>query len=605
MRRAGRNHILLSLPPVLTKHSGCFCAMGCSGSKVTVATYNLYWWCVSNEYHNCHQFGGGQGFQELYKTIADNAPFDLAGFQECDDVEQVLRGADLQAFDYFAPKGSDAPMVWSTERFQKIGGPGSEWIAKDKWGDRLMNWVRLREKATNTSIFFANTHGPLDQCGGDAGSKAASNYQGAIDKHKQPEDKVVFTGDFNCGSMDETMMTLGQGLFNAATDQSFNGADHVLVSPGVNLCGYSSTGGFPSDHQFLKMHLSLDNGTSNSVPEPALPVAAPVPLLTSASETHSADDSSVRVSGCPPPGANPCCTSCPSSHFCPSDQGCYALGQSGCDGGLCAPALSAETRTEPPRCDEESEVCEEIEEQRTERFAEESELLEVSRVWSEGSWTADWGPGGPTWPSLVPERRSRRRRRPLQRSFSAADTLGLDALTLQTVWRVVLPTVGALFGGIAIYEPLCRICLTLGTPVEGPSCRQLLAMDQSQFMQNFLTVNGLLFTILCGNTYNSLYNQQEVLFHALFTEVSEAKSLLEQVKGKPLHAVLLRTASAQLDRIQGGLCLDGSAPPGCHWAGQELKVEPADLLANRPMDDPLETLGTELVMKIHGKSLRG
>ena len=49
MRRAGRNHILLSLPPVLTKHSGCFCAMGCSGSKVTVATYNLYWWCVSNE----------------------------------------------------------------------------------------------------------------------------------------------------------------------------------------------------------------------------------------------------------------------------------------------------------------------------------------------------------------------------------------------------------------------------------------------------------------------------------------------------------------------------------------------------------------------------
>jgi len=321
---------------VPTKHSGCFSAMGCSGSKVTVATYNLYWWCVSNEWHNCHQFAGGQGFKELYKTIADNAPFDLAGFQECDDVEQVLQGADLQAFDYFAPKGSDAPMVWSTERFQKIGGPGSEWIAKDKWGDRLMNWVRLREKATNTSIFFANTHGPLDQCGGDAGSKAASNYQAAIDKHKQLEDKVVFTGDFNCGSMDETMMTLGQGLFNAATDQSFNGADHVLVSPGVNLCGYSSTGGFPSDHQFLKMHLSLDNSTSNSVSEPAAPVAAPVPLLTPASETIAADDS-VRASGCPLPGANPCCTSCPSSHFCPSDQGCYAIGQSGCDGGLCAP----------------------------------------------------------------------------------------------------------------------------------------------------------------------------------------------------------------------------------------------------------------------------
>ncbi|CAE7671578.1 unnamed protein product [Symbiodinium sp. CCMP2456] len=240
-------------------------------------------------------------------------------------------------------------------------------------------------------------------------------------------------------------------------------------------------------------------------------------------------------------------------------------------------ALSAETRTEPPRCDAEAEVCEEIEEQRTERLADESELLEVSRVWSEGSWTADWGPGGPTWPSLVPERRSRRRRRPLQRSFSAADTLGLDALTLQTVWRVVLPTVGALFGGIAIYEPLCRWLqdmLDIGNTGRGPIL-QLLAMDQSQFMQNFLTVNGLLFTILCGNTYNSLYNQQEVLFHALFTEVSEAKSLLEQAclvcQGRPFYPKMLDSIG---DYVSTDL--------------RRLDVEPADLLANRPMDDPLE-----------------
>eukprot|EP00439_Symbiodinium_sp_Y106_P087440 s60_g54.t1 len=141
----------------------------------------------------------------------------------------------------------------------------------------------------------------------------------------------------------------------------------------------------------------------------------------------------------------------------------------------------------------------------------------------------------------------------------------LDALTLQTVWRVVLPTVGALFGGIAIYEPLCRWLqdmLDIGNTGRGPIL-QLLAMDQSQFMQNFLmlgsgnadvirgvsillfemTVNGLLFTILCGNTYNSLYNQQEVLFHALFTEVSEAKSLLEQAclvcQGRPFYPKML------------------------------------------------------------------
>lgn len=162
-------------------------------------------------------------------------------------------------------------------------------------------------------------------------------------------------------------------------------------------------------------------------------------------------------------------------------------------------------------------------------------------------------------------------------SFSAADTLGLDALTLQTVWRVVLPTVGAFFGGIAIYEPLCRWLqdmLDIGNTGRGPIL-QLLAMDQSQFMQNFLTVNGLLFTILCGNTYNSLYNQQEVLFHALFTEVSEAKSLLEQAclvcQGRPFYPKMLDSIG---DYVSTDL--------------RRLDVEPADLLANRPMDDPLE-----------------
>ena len=74
-------------------------------------------------------------------------------------------------------------------------------------------------------------------------------------------------------------MKLGQGLSNAATDQSFNGADHVLVSPGVQLCGYSSTQGFPSDHQFLKMDLSLADDSRSAKEGPPLPLAASAPLL--------------------------------------------------------------------------------------------------------------------------------------------------------------------------------------------------------------------------------------------------------------------------------------------------------------------------------------
>ena len=57
---------------------------------------------------------------------------------------------------------------------------------------------------------------------------------------------------------------------------------------------------------------------------------------------------------------------------------------------------------------------------------------------------------------------------------------------------------------------------------------QVLAADEAQFVQNFLTVIGLLFSILAGNAYQALYAQQEQIYFALFQEVSEAKSLLEQ-----------------------------------------------------------------------------
>ena len=113
--------------------------MVCSGLKVAVATYNLYWWCaaqtpehrpearlvatlalqlrcVSDKFGNCPQFAYGRGFQQLYQRIASN-PVDLFGFQECDDVEQVMAGAGLANFGYYStPGGNDAPMAWSWDR---------------------------------------------------------------------------------------------------------------------------------------------------------------------------------------------------------------------------------------------------------------------------------------------------------------------------------------------------------------------------------------------------------------------------------------------------------------------------------------------------------
>jgi len=152
-----------------------------------------------------------------------------------------------------------------------------------------------------------------------------------------------------------------------------------------------------------------------------------------------------------------------------------------------------------------------------------------------------------------------------------------DEMLTQLLTHVIWPTILSFVGGALVYAPVCEVLqnlLDIGNTGSGPVL-SLLGMDQSQFMQNFLTVNGLLFTILCGDTYTSLYRQQEMLYHALFREVSEAKSLLEQAclvcQGRPFYPEILESIG---DYITKDL--------------RQLDAEPADLLAKWPMEDPLE-----------------
>lgn len=285
-----------------------------TANSLVVVTYNLYWWCVSDEYGNCPQFAQGKGFAQLYSRLRQNGPFDLIGFQECDNPGQIIAGTSLAStFGYYAPPaGNDAPMAWNQQKFKVLEGPGVQWVAKDKYGDRHVNWVRLQVIGSSDTIFFANTHGPLDQCGGQPGSKVAANYISAVNQHKKPKDAVILTGDFNCGSNQDTIKDLSQVLKLDATDSSYNGADHIFSSSGVSVLWKGASEGSPSDHQLLKAVLSLGD------PSPSI--------------CHVA-----------PPHNGGCCTSCRYNHYCPSNKGCYATGQSGCSGGYCpAPAKEVE-----------------------------------------------------------------------------------------------------------------------------------------------------------------------------------------------------------------------------------------------------------------------
>ena len=108
---------------------------------------------------------------------------------------------------------------------------------------------------------------------------------------------------------------------------------------------------------------------------------------------------------------------------------------------------------------------------------------------------------------------------------------------------------------------------------------KVLSNDLSQYVQNILTTCALLFGMLVGQTYYFMYQQQEHVFYALFAEVTEAKSLLEQISlmtyGRPgLYPSLL---SRMNDYVQNDLKL--------------LSVnDPTTSTSQLPKDDPLESI---------------
>ena len=97
---------------------------------------------------------------------------------------------------------------------------------------------------------------------------------------------------------------------------------------------------------------------------------------------------------------------------------------------------------------------------------------------------------------------------------------------LETLSRILIPSTIASVAAFVLFPPAS---LGLSYLINDSATFAVLSVDSSQFIQNFLTVTGLTFSILVGQTYYFMYQQQEAVFVSLFSEVTEAKSLLEQV----------------------------------------------------------------------------
>ncbi|KAL3767629.1 hypothetical protein ACHAWO_011094 [Cyclotella atomus] len=181
---------------------------------------------------------------------------------------------------------------------------------------------------------------------------------------------------------------------------------------------------------------------------------------------------------------------------------------------------------------------------------------------------------------------------------------------MRTVVRVMLPSLVFAAFGTVVYPSMAQFLAHLPSEAIGgsPTSNSLLYTDEvltvlsndlSQYVQNILTTCALLFGMLVGQTYYFMYQQQEHIFFALFKEVTEAKSLLEQISlmaygRESLYPSLL----SRMD----------------YYVQNDLKMlsvqEPTSATSRLPKNDPLESIlyatsvGVPGVMYENVKSLR-
>lgn len=145
-----------------------------------------------------------------------------------------------------------------------------------------------------------------------------------------------------------------------------------------------------------------------------------------------------------------------------------------------------------------------------------------------------------------------------------------------TLLRVGIPSFFLAASAKIAYPTIATILADL---INDSGVFAVVAQDASQYIQNILTTSGLMFSILVGQTYYFMYQQQEAIYLALFEEVTNAKSLLEQV------ALVSQGRQGLYERILN--CIQ-------EYVENDLSkfndVEPAFLLSARPVDDPLEEI---------------
>eukprot|EP00933_Yihiella_yeosuensis_P056347 TRINITY_DN5547_c1_g1_i1.p1 TRINITY_DN5547_c1_g1~~TRINITY_DN5547_c1_g1_i1.p1 ORF type:complete len:452 (-),score=74.04 TRINITY_DN5547_c1_g1_i1:77-1432(-) len=219
------------------------------GLKVKVLTYNLFWWNLFNQNGGRHRKAG--------KLIERSGPYDVIGFQECDDVGRILRDARLDHTFTPIDGGNAIAMAYRTDTWEALNS-GKGHVAEDSrqqyYGKRAVVWARLRHRSTGKVMFFLNHHGPLPvgtggKCGGQA---TAYQILKLLAQKAQKDDLIIVTGDFNAGPGSDTIQALDEKMHRLYTGKTLGDVDHFFSNcAGESFKGGRNLGGGGSDHDAL------------------------------------------------------------------------------------------------------------------------------------------------------------------------------------------------------------------------------------------------------------------------------------------------------------------------------------------------------------------
>lgn len=225
--------------------------------QVKALSHNLFWWNLFGK----NQGRDGSAGKLLVASMSP--PFDVMGFQECEDYTRVLGPAGLSN-QYRAFQGAHGMcMAYRKEAWALIKRGEGE-VAIDQpteyYGNRGTQWMRLRHLKTGIQLLFVNHHGPLSvnsggQCGGVA---TANNLLRVIADNGQSGDLVILVGDFNANAASLTVQELWKHLVLVYNGDAFGGVDMIFSNAGkASISSVATLGNGGSDHNAISAIIDL------------------------------------------------------------------------------------------------------------------------------------------------------------------------------------------------------------------------------------------------------------------------------------------------------------------------------------------------------------